>query len=99
MVSMSCLKRRSEVTSEPAALYGLGDRGRIAPGLRADLNLIDHAQLDVLLPEMIFDLPAKGRRLMQRARGYRRTIVAGETTIQSDAATGARPGRLLRGAR
>jgi N-acyl-D-aspartate/D-glutamate deacylase len=87
------------LTSEPAALYGLGDRGRIAPGLRADLNLIDHAQLDVLLPEMIFDLPAKGRRLMQRARGYRRTIVAGETTIEGDAATGARPGRLLRGAR
>ncbi len=87
------------LTSEPAALYGLGDRGRIAAGLRADLNLIDHAKLDVLLPEMIFDLPAKGRRLMQRARGYRRTIVAGETTIRDDAATGARPGRLLRGAR
>lgn len=87
------------LTSEPAALYGLGDRGRIAPGLRADLNLIDHANLDVLQPEMIFDLPAKGRRLMQRARGYRRTIVAGETTIRDDAATGARPGRLLRGAR
>ena len=87
------------ISSEPAALYGLGDRGRIAPGLRADLNLIDHANLAVDLPEMIFDLPAEGRRLMQRARGYRRTIVAGETTILDDAATGARPGRLLRGAR
>ena len=87
------------ITSEPAALYGLGDRGRLAIGLRADVNVIDHARLDVDMPEMIFDLPAKGRRLMQRARGYHRTIVAGEITIRDDTATGARPGRLIRGAR
>ncbi len=87
------------MTSEPAALYGLGDRGRLAPGLRADLNVIDHEQLAIELPEMIFDLPAGGRRIMQRARGYHRTIVAGEITIRDDEQTGARPGRLIRGAR
>ncbi len=87
------------ITSEPAALYGLGDRGRLAPGLRADVNVIDHAKLEIELPEMIFDLPAGGRRIMQRARGYHRTIVAGEITIRDDAATDARPGRLIRGAR
>jgi N-acyl-D-amino-acid deacylase len=87
------------MTSEPAALYGLGDRGQLKAGLRADLNVIDHDRLAIELPEMIFDLPAKGRRIMQRARGYHRTIVAGEVTIRDDEATGARPGRLLRGAR
>ena len=87
------------MTSEPAALYGLGDRGRLAPGLRADVNVIDHARLEIELPEMIFDLPAGGRRIMQRAKGYHRTIVAGETTIVDDEATGALPGRLIRGAR
>jgi len=87
------------MTSEPAALYGLGDRGRLAPGLRADVNVIDHAGLEIELPEMIFDLPANGRRIMQRAKGYRRVIVAGEVTIRDDRETGARPGRLIRGAR
>lgn len=87
------------MTSEPAALYGLGDRGQLKAGLRADLNVIDHDRLAIELPEMIFDLPANGRRIMQRARGYHRTIVAGEVTIRDDEATGARPGRLLRGAR
>ena len=87
------------MTSEPAALYGLGDRGRLEAGLRADLNVIDHERLKIELPEMIFDLPAQGRRIMQRATGYHRTIVAGEITIRDDEATGARPGRLLRGAR
>jgi len=87
------------LSSEPAALYGLGDRGRLAPGLRGDVNLIDHGGLRIELPEMVFDLPAQGRRIMQKARGYRRTIVAGETTIADDEATGARPGRLVRGAR
>ncbi len=87
------------MTSEPAALYGLGDRGRLAPGLRADVNVIDHENLKIELPEMIFDLPAHGRRIMQRAKGYHRVIVAGEVTIRDDEATGARPGRLIRGAR
>ena len=87
------------MTLDPASLYGLGDRGRLEEGLRADVNVIDHERLAIELPEMIFDLPAKGRRIMQRAKGYHRTIVAGEVTIRDDQATGARPGRLLRGAR
>jgi N-acyl-D-aspartate/D-glutamate deacylase len=87
------------MTSQPAALYGLEDRGRLIPGLRADLNVIDHDRLAIELPEMVFDLPAGGRRIMQRARGYHHTIVAGEITIRDDEATGALPGRLIRGAR
>ena len=87
------------MTSDPAALYGLGDRGRLAPGLRADVCVIDHEALRIELPEMIFDLPAGGRRIMQRATGYHRVIVAGEVTVRDDEETGARPGRLIRGAR
>ena len=87
------------MTSDPAALYGLGDRGRLAPGLRADVCVIDHDALRIELPEMIFDLPAGGRRIMQRATGYHRVIVAGEVTVRDDEETGARPGRLIRGAR
>ena len=87
------------MTSDPANLYGLGDRGRLEAGLRADINVIDHEQLKIELPEMIFDLPAGGRRIMQKARGYHRVLVAGEVTIRDDEATGARPGRLVRGSR
>ena len=87
------------MTSDPANLYGLGDRGRLEAGLRADVNVIDHEQLKIELPEMIFDLPAGGRRIMQKARGYHRVLVAGEVTIRYDEATGARPGRLIRGSR
>ena len=86
------------MTSDTADLYGLHDRGRIAPGYRADLNVIDHERLHVEQPEMVFDLPAGGRRLMQRARGYVATIVGGVVTISDDQATGALPGRLVRGA-
>ncbi len=87
------------MTRDPAALYGLADRGQLVPGLRADMNVIDHEKLEIELPEMIFDLPAAGRRIMQRAKGYHRTIVAGVVTIEDDQATGALPGRLIRGAR
>ena len=87
------------MTSDTADLYGLGDRGRVVPGARADLNLIDLERLRVEQPEMVFDLPAGGRRLMQRARGYDATVVAGRVTIESDEATGELPGRLVRGGR
>jgi N-acyl-D-aspartate/D-glutamate deacylase len=85
------------MTTDTADLYGLHDRGRIAPGYRADLNVIDHEHLQMGQPEMVFDLPAGGRRLMQRATGYVATVVAGETTIRDDEPTGALPGRLIRG--
>jgi len=67
--------------------------------MRADINLIDHAGLAVELPQMIFDLPAKGRHIMQTARGYVGSFVAGERTLEEDEPTGALPGRLIRGAR
>ncbi len=83
-------------TSRTAEVFGMADRGRLVPGLRADLNLIDLDRLGVEVPEMVFDLPASGRRIVQRARGYRATIVAGEVTFEEGRATGARPGRLVR---
>ncbi len=86
-------------TAETADLYGLGDRGRLVAGLRADLNIIDMERLRLLPPEVRHDLPAGSRRLVQRAEGYRATIVAGIVTREHDTDTGARPGRLIRGAR
>jgi N-acyl-D-aspartate/D-glutamate deacylase len=86
-------------TRETAQLYGLGDRGVIAPGKRADLNVIDLDALTLPAPYAIRDLPAGGQRMMQDARGYAATIVNGIVTRRDDADTGARPGRLVRGAR
>ena len=84
-------------TANTARLFGLGDRGRLAPGLRADVNVIDLENLRLDPPEMVFDLPAAGRRLVQRAHGYRMTIQNGEVIAEHDEATGALPGRLIRG--
>ena len=86
-------------TRAAAELVGLLDRGLIAPGMKADLNLIDHANLSLAPPTIVHDLPAGGRRLMQTAKGYAATIVSGEVVIDHDRPTGALPGRLLRGAR
>ncbi len=88
-----------KLTAETADLYGLGDRGRLAPGFRADLNLIDLDRLRLPAPQVVHDLPAGARRLLQRAEGYVETIVAGETVMADGEDTGARPGRLVRGAR
>ena len=85
------------LTRDNARAIGLHDRGVLAPGLRADLNLIDYDRLKVQAPRVVYDLPAGGRRLMQGADGYRATIVAGEIVRRDGAATGARPGRLVRG--
>ena len=87
------------MTRDTAEVFGLLDRGRIEPGYRADLNLIDYERLEVLLPEMVADLPTGAKRMMQRAKGYVATFVAGEQTIANDQATGALPGRLIRGAK
>jgi N-acyl-D-aspartate/D-glutamate deacylase len=86
-------------TRAPAELIGLNDRGLIAPGMKADINLIDHANLSLSAPTIVHDLPAGGRRLMQTAKGYVATIVSGEVVIEHDRPTGALPGKLLRGAR
>lgn len=83
-------------TRDCALAYGLTDRGVIAPGFRADLNIIDFAGLRSFRPEVVYDLPAGGRRLTQRAQGYRHTFVAGQETLSNDEHTGTLPGRLLR---
>lgn len=84
-------------TQDTARLYGLNDRGVLAPGMKADVNLIDFDALKILPPEMVFDLPADGRRMIQRADGYRATIVSGVVTFVNGQETGQMPGRLIRG--
>ncbi|MGH6623135.1 MAG: amidohydrolase family protein, partial [Burkholderiaceae bacterium] len=86
-------------TAEPASLFGFADRGCIAPGFKADINLIDYDRLHIHAPEMAYDLPAGGRRLLQRATGYVATLVSGAPIIEDGVATGERPGRLIRGGR
>lgn len=86
-------------TSETADFFGFHDRGRLAPGLRADVNLIDFSALRLHQPEIVHDLPAGGRRLVQRADGYRATLVAGTPIFEQGEHTGALPGRLLRSGR
>jgi N-acyl-D-aspartate/D-glutamate deacylase len=83
-------------TRDCALAYGLPDRGLLAAGLKADINVIDFEQLRFLKPEVVYDLPAGGKRLVQRARGYRHTFVAGTETLRDDEHTGELPGRLLR---
>jgi N-acyl-D-amino-acid deacylase len=85
-----------KMTADTADLFRLTDRGRIAEGLRADLNVIDLDGLTLREPHLVADLPAGGTRYLQEAEGYDHTIVAGEVTRTADAFTGARPGRLLR---
>ncbi|KRB51038.1 MAG: amidohydrolase family protein [Pseudomonadota bacterium] len=85
-------------THDTAQAVGLHDRGLIQPGYRADLNVIDYDGLTLKAPSVAYDLPAGGRRLVQRADGYVATIVAGEITYRDGEPTGALPGRLLRGA-
>lgn len=84
-------------TADTARAVGLNDRGLIAPGMKADINVIDFAALAVESPQMAFDLPAGGKRLLQRARGYTATIVSGEIVYRDGEATGALPGKLVRG--
>jgi len=87
------------MTSMTAALYGLGDRGVLAPGMVADVNLIDFERLQLRRPELVHDLPGDARRLVQRATGYVSTLKAGVETFHDGEDTGARPGGLLRGGR
>jgi N-acyl-D-aspartate/D-glutamate deacylase len=86
-------------TQQTAALYGLNDRGLIAAGKRADINIIDFEKLNFTMPYMAYDLPAQGRRLVQQAIGYDATFVAGTQIVDSDQFTGALPGNLVRGPR
>jgi N-acyl-D-amino-acid deacylase len=85
------------ITTVPARVAGLADRGRIALGYKADLNVIDHAALRLHKPVITHDLPAGGRRLDQTADGYIATVVSGEVIAENGLPTTARPGRLVRG--
>jgi N-acyl-D-amino-acid deacylase len=83
-------------TSETADFFGFSDRGRLAPGKRADINLIDFDRLRLFAPEVVNDLPGGGKRLVQRAAGYETTLVAGTPIFERGEPTGARPGHLVR---
>ncbi len=87
------------ITRDSARAIGLHDRGVVAVGYKADLNVIDYDRLQVRAPEVVYDLPTGGRRLIQRADGYDVTIVSGTPVTRNGEATGALPGRLVRGAR
>ncbi len=87
------------LTLDPAELYGLGDRGALMPGKRADVNVVDFDRLALRYPERVTDLPADAGRLVQRSDGYVATLVAGETVVDAGELTDARPGTLVRGAR
>ena len=85
------------LTSETARAVGLMDRGILAPGMKADINVINFDKLRVNAPTMAFDLPAGGKRLLQGADGYVATIVSGNVTYRDGKETGALPGKLVRG--
>ena len=86
----------AELTSKPAALIGMTDRGRIAVGMKADLNVIDFAGLKLHVPTIEYDLPAGGKRMQQKTDGIAVTIVSGQVTYRDGQHTGALPGRLVR---
>ncbi len=85
-------------TADAARVVGLHDRGVLAPGMKADINLIDLDQLAIDAPRMVYDLPAGGRRRLQRTSGFVATIVGGQIVYQNGEPTGALPGKLVRGA-
>jgi N-acyl-D-aspartate/D-glutamate deacylase len=84
------------ITLAPALAWGFADRGLVREGMAADLNVFDPARVGPAVPELVDDLPAGGRRLVQRSEGFRATVVAGEVTIDDGTPTDAKPGRLLR---
>jgi N-acyl-D-amino-acid deacylase len=86
-------------TSDTAGFFGFNDRGRLAPGLRADVNVIDFEGLRLHAPEIVHDLPAGGRRLVQHVDGYEATLVAGTPVFERGTHTGAMPGKLVRSTR
>ena len=84
------------LTSANAAAIGLPDRGRITPGQRADINVVDYDALQLRPPEVHYDLPAGGKRILQGSKGFDATLVAGVPVWRNGQATGALPGRLVR---
>jgi N-acyl-D-aspartate/D-glutamate deacylase len=89
----------SMLTRQPAELFSLNDRGLIAPGMKADINIIDFERLKLHSPHIVHDLPAGGKRFLQNADGIEATLVSGELIYRDGEATGALPGKLIRGMR
>ena len=87
------------LTADNAAAMGLRDRGLLRPGMKADINVIDYDRLRLRAPEIVYDMPAGGKRLIQRTEGFDATIVSGVPVYRHGEATGALPGRLVRGGR
>ncbi len=87
------------LTADNAAAIGLNDRGRLRAGMKADINILDYDNMRLRSPEIVYDLPAGGKRLVQRTDGFDATIVSGAVVYRHGEATGALPGRLIRGAR
>jgi len=95
----SCIELERAVqmlTADGADYLGLSDRGLLKQGMKADINIIDYENLHLGVPKMVQDLPAGGQRLLQPVTGYRRVIVSGQTVIENDRVTSARPGALIR---
>ena len=84
-------------TQKTARFYDMHDRGVIAPGMKADVNVIDFEGLTLHPPTVVYDLPAEGRRLVQRATGYEKTIVSGKVAFEGGEPTGVLGGKLIRG--
>src|SRR4029079_16671913 len=85
------------LAADNAQAIGLTARGLLGPGLKADINIIDYDRLRLRAPEIVYDLPAGGKRLVQKTEGFDATIVSGEVVYRDGEATGALPGRLVRG--
>ena len=96
--TLSVEKAVEKQSRATATLYGLNDRGTLARGMKADVNIIDYEKIGSSRPKMVADLPAGGKRLLQTATGYRATIVSGVVTFEDGVSTGALPGKLLRSA-
>jgi len=86
-------------TQRNARALGMFDRGALVPGMKADINIIDFDKLDLSAPQIVNDLPAGGRRLVQKAKGYVATIVSGQVVMEQGQATGSLPGQLVRSSR
>ena len=93
---IGCILCATILSRKPARLFGMHDRGVLAPGMRADLNVLDPERIAARDIEIVRDLPGGAKRIIQRADGYHATVVAGEVVLRDGEDTGGRPGRAVR---